>query len=323
MAEKKGVRAVAVIGIAVALTGTAIYIATRKAKAAPPENILLSDLAIEPTKVYVRQVIEINVTITNIGGVAGSYKVICQVTPETVADGRQKTVTLEPGESKIVKFAIVATQPGIYQVTIGNLAGSFEVIQGLYLVGFGIYDSTLPRYISGAISVDSIQYTLSQDRYEITELLEGTHAFNLTIPSGYEFVRWDIYDWTTNALLEGNPDLPLLLNIQQDVFIRAIVRPAGIPPETLRFTIEIVGFDAGYFEWRYWDPKTATGVYYQSTPDPWAFPIGQMEIKPEHAKGRIFAWELPPTVAFFTDEITVKDGDYIKFNALTGVVTFL
>lgn len=78
---KDGKKIAAGLGIAAIVT-TAIILATRPAKAAPPipsENIVLSDLAISPSEVYVGQPVSITVVATNIGDISGSYEVTCEI----------------------------------------------------------------------------------------------------------------------------------------------------------------------------------------------------------------------------------------------------
>ena len=69
-----------VIGLGVVAGIGALIYATTKVKAAiPPENIVLSDLVIEPSEVYVGQPVSISVIATNIGEITGSYEIICEV----------------------------------------------------------------------------------------------------------------------------------------------------------------------------------------------------------------------------------------------------
>ena len=78
--EGRGVLAVLLIGGAAAAAAVALYLATRaKAAPIPPKDIVLSDLVIEPSEVYVGEPVSIFVTATNIGGVTGSYQVTCEV----------------------------------------------------------------------------------------------------------------------------------------------------------------------------------------------------------------------------------------------------
>ena len=62
----------------VGLAGLGVYLLVKK-PALPKENIVLSDLTIEPSEVYVGEPVEISVTVTNTGGLAGSYEIACEV----------------------------------------------------------------------------------------------------------------------------------------------------------------------------------------------------------------------------------------------------
>jgi len=45
----------------------------------PEAEFVVSNLVISPTEVYVGKPVSISVTVTNTGGVAGSYEVTCEV----------------------------------------------------------------------------------------------------------------------------------------------------------------------------------------------------------------------------------------------------
>ena len=47
--------------------------------AVPVAQFRVTNLIISPTQVYVGEIVNISVTITNIGGQAGSYEVTCEV----------------------------------------------------------------------------------------------------------------------------------------------------------------------------------------------------------------------------------------------------
>ncbi|MBA7555690.1 hypothetical protein ES705_48370 [subsurface metagenome] len=40
----------------------------------------VTDLVIEPTEVYLGETVSISVRITNVGNLAGSYEIVCEVT---------------------------------------------------------------------------------------------------------------------------------------------------------------------------------------------------------------------------------------------------
>ena len=68
-----------IIGASLALLGAGLAIFSQIKKKIPPENIVLSDLVIEPAEVYVGEPVSISVIATNTGGVAGSYEITCEV----------------------------------------------------------------------------------------------------------------------------------------------------------------------------------------------------------------------------------------------------
>lgn len=75
---KDGRKAAIGVGL-VALVGGALLLVAWKKPPVPPENIILSDLVVEPSEVYVGESVEISVVATNVGEIAGSYEVICEV----------------------------------------------------------------------------------------------------------------------------------------------------------------------------------------------------------------------------------------------------
>lgn len=121
---KKGV----VVGTVLAFAGAiaAAIGLSKKAKAAPipPADIIVSDLVIYPTEVNPGNTVSVSCTVTNAGGVSGSYTVV--LGGDFMAE---KTITLAPGESKTVSFKItVPAELGTYYVELDGLFGSFEVI---------------------------------------------------------------------------------------------------------------------------------------------------------------------------------------------------
>lgn len=119
-------KAAAVAG-GLALGVLAIYFAT-KAEAAPPvppENIMISNLIIEPSVVYVGEPVSISVTATNIGGVAGSYKITCEIEGGFM----KKTVSLGPGESRVVTFTYTPIVAKGYTVSADGLSGTFVAME--------------------------------------------------------------------------------------------------------------------------------------------------------------------------------------------------
>lgn len=63
----------------IAGAGLAAWLLLRGKPPIPPENIVLSDLVVEPTEVYVGEPVSISMVATNIGEVAGSYQITCEV----------------------------------------------------------------------------------------------------------------------------------------------------------------------------------------------------------------------------------------------------
>ena len=109
-----------------------------------------SDLVIEPTRVICSEEVTITVSITNIGENREKYDSLLNING---IEEETKSITLEPGTTGILSYNIVRDIPGIYDVEMSGLTGSFTVIQS------EITESTsLPSKIttSGWITEDEI-----------------------------------------------------------------------------------------------------------------------------------------------------------------------
>jgi len=129
---KDGKKAGILVGLAGVIGG--ILLLTRKAEA-HPENIILSNLVIEPGEVYTGEPVSISATATNIGTEPATKQITCEV------GSMKKMVTLNPGESKVVSFQFIPQEVRIYQVSVDGLSGSFSaiaapVLPSIKLIGF-------------------------------------------------------------------------------------------------------------------------------------------------------------------------------------------
>lgn len=138
------------IGIAVLIAVLGAFLLMKKKPPIPIENIVLSNLTISPSEVYVGDPVSISVVATNIGGMAGSYEITCG--GDVVM---QKTVTLAPGESKVVSFEVTPTVAKTYQVSVDGLVGSFVAVTILeqWMVSVSVRDAYTDARINGATVV--------------------------------------------------------------------------------------------------------------------------------------------------------------------------
>lgn len=86
----------------------------------PAAEFGVSNLVISPEEVNPGQTVTISCTATNIGSEAGSYTVY--LGGDFMAE---QTVSLAPGESKIVSFEVVPDVARTYIVTVDGLSGTF------------------------------------------------------------------------------------------------------------------------------------------------------------------------------------------------------
>lgn len=87
----------------------------------PPAEFRVSDLVISPTVVNPGQVVTISCTVTNMTYQAGDYTVT--LGGDFMAE---QTVSLAPGESKVVSFEVVPDVARTYSVTVDGLSGTFK-----------------------------------------------------------------------------------------------------------------------------------------------------------------------------------------------------
>jgi S-layer protein (TIGR01567 family) len=83
-----------------------------------------SNLMVEPASVGAGTPVNISVTATNAGSIAGESRLQLFVNNRSVDS---QNVTLEPGKSDVVKFSHTENQAGNYTVEIGGLKGTYEV----------------------------------------------------------------------------------------------------------------------------------------------------------------------------------------------------
>jgi len=89
-----------------------------------PAAFMVSGLQINPNSVNLGENINISAVISNTGELEGSYQADLRINDVTV---QTKEVSLYSGQNTMVSFDIVPDKFGIYQVSIGDLLGSFNV----------------------------------------------------------------------------------------------------------------------------------------------------------------------------------------------------
>jgi S-layer protein (TIGR01567 family) len=89
-------------------------------------ELAVSNLTIEPSSVEAGKAVNIRVNATNEGTAAAESKVELLVNNKSVDS---KNVSLGPGESNAVEFSHTESQPGTYNIEIGNQSGSYQVTE--------------------------------------------------------------------------------------------------------------------------------------------------------------------------------------------------
>lgn len=86
---------------------------------------LVSNFSIQPTEVQPNQIVTISFSVTNTSQTLGIYSLVLKI--DGVIDG-VKEAELDPGSSQDFSFSITMEDPGIYDVFINGLSGSFTVM---------------------------------------------------------------------------------------------------------------------------------------------------------------------------------------------------
>lgn len=104
-----------------------LYALTRRVVAVEPlspDEIELTDFDIWPTEVEIGEAVTVSVRITNISDRSGSYTLMLR--GDFMA---QKTVSLEPGQSRVVTFEVVPEIPGRHDIEVNGQYGSFDAVE--------------------------------------------------------------------------------------------------------------------------------------------------------------------------------------------------
>jgi len=89
-----------------------------------PVPSLVRDLKIIPSRVKPGKIVNVFAEATNTGPTTSSYSLVLKVKGIVEA---VKEITLVPGQSQKVAFVILRDKPGVYDVDLEGLKGSFTV----------------------------------------------------------------------------------------------------------------------------------------------------------------------------------------------------
>lgn len=90
----------------------------------PEAEIVLYDLDISPLEVMAGQPVQISITAYNIGAERGSKTI--RLGGDFVVE---KTVTLDPGQSKQLSFTVTPKRAGIFSIDVNGVIGSFTATE--------------------------------------------------------------------------------------------------------------------------------------------------------------------------------------------------
>jgi hypothetical protein len=90
-----------------------------------PANLSVSSVSISPQQVNPGEEVTISINVANTGGETGSYNAILYI--NSVVEDSQ-SVSVAAGTSKTVIFTVSKSQAGVYDVSVAEQSGQFEVV---------------------------------------------------------------------------------------------------------------------------------------------------------------------------------------------------
>jgi hypothetical protein len=123
------------------------------AKPQPPQSVFaVTGLSIEPLTALPGEEVNISANVSNNGDAEGSYQAILNVNNINEAS---KSVTVNPGKTETVTFAVTKKDTGQYEVSIGSQKGSFTIATPTTDKGFEFPATMfgLPTYVVGILAL--------------------------------------------------------------------------------------------------------------------------------------------------------------------------
>ncbi len=90
-----------------------------------PATFVVSELTVSPREVQPLGRVHVSVSVSNTGGSGGTYHLALEVNGETE---HSQDVVLHPGAGRTLRFMVARSQPGEYEVSVGELSHSFSVL---------------------------------------------------------------------------------------------------------------------------------------------------------------------------------------------------
>lgn len=113
-------------------------------------SFTLTTFNITPLTSQTGDTVSISVTCANIGGLPGAYPIIFMI--DGVSE-HTEAISLRPGESQLITFAVTKSEPGTYEANVNGLTSSFVVEESHTLASATISDWPLFAGIGGGIII--------------------------------------------------------------------------------------------------------------------------------------------------------------------------
>ncbi len=108
------------VGVSLAAVAGLVILASRRAEAATPIDVVITDITVSPDPVYVNEPVTISFLATNTSAEKGTANIIIGGDINMAIN-----ITLNPGESRDVILTFVPPDARQYQVTIDGLTAHF------------------------------------------------------------------------------------------------------------------------------------------------------------------------------------------------------
>jgi len=128
-----------------------------------PAEFEVSDVTVEPEEVEPGDTVTISFSVTNTGGVAGTYTAILKIND---VEEKSEVVTVEAGETETVTFEVAKDEAGDYGVQIGDeegATGSFTVVEE-EVEGAAVSWALIGGIIGGILLLGIVFFLLSMIR---------------------------------------------------------------------------------------------------------------------------------------------------------------
>lgn len=189
----------------------------------------VSNMNVSPDPVGAGDVATVSVDVTNVGNAAGDYAATLKVNGDTID---AEDISLEPGVTEKVSFAVMEDELGVYDLGIGGLTGSLTVVKPakLEVDALVITLAEVPSGESASITVDASNTGQVKGTFEVSLMVNGekSQTKEVVIAGGE----------TDRVIFTLTPETAGLYDIEIDGFKESltVLKPAEFQLSSLRIS---------------------------------------------------------------------------------------